>query len=342
MTEELFQRFFGNECTPEEERLVREYLRRHWANLENELSEQDWAAFGHKDSIPPVISEKMLSVIDNSIHTKKTRRIYFRWASAAALILFGLAAWKWTTWHQHTETGNGPAIVASLPPLLHEWKEQINNTGRSMALTLPDNSKVELADKSSIRYVDSFTTANRTIYLKGKALFNVTADRQRPFTVYAGRLSTTALGTVFSVSWSGDSSAAMEVRLHSGKVVIRPDSLLHSRGIRDTYLDPGQQLKFDPLQLTVHVERAKPAIAHIEKPKIEDVLKFNDTPLPGIFSTLEKQFHCKFDYKKEEVDDIRFTGNFNTKKETLSDFLNTIALLNNLTLSEKNNTYYLR
>src|SRR6185369_7882671 len=129
-------------------------------------------------------------------------------------------------------------------------------------------------------------------------------------------------------SWSGDSAAAMEVRLHSGKVVIRPDSLLHSKGIRDTYLDPGQQLTFDPLQLTVHVGRSKPALARIEKARTDDIMKFNDTPLPEIFSTLEKQFHCKFDYKKEDTDDIRFTGNFNPKKETLSYFLNTIALLN--------------
>ena len=343
MTDDLLERFFRKECTPEEERMVREYLLEHWANAEKDLTEEDWAAFHHKETLPSPISDKMLSVIDGSIRPKKTRLIYFRWsAAAAAVILLSIAAWKWTTDPRHSDTRT--PVADSRPAAIHHWKEKTNRTGKTMILMLPDSSTVGLADKSSIRYEDSFTRTDRAIYLKGKALFTVASDPARPFTVYAGRLSTTALGTVFTVSWFGDSTVTTEVGLLSGKVVIRPDSLLRSKGIKETFLRPGEQLSFDPLKLTVlvHSVKTQPSLIQPKTTPAEKIMRFYDAPLKDIFSTLEREFHCKFDYRNTDVDDIRFTGNFNSGKEKLSDFLNTIALLNNLTLTEKNNTFYLR
>jgi ferric-dicitrate binding protein FerR (iron transport regulator) len=243
---------------------------------------------------------------------------------------------------RHPEAG--APVADSRPAVIRHWKEKTNRTGKMMILMLPDSSTVGLADKSSIRFEDSFTRNDRAIYLKGKALFTVASDPARPFTVYAGRLATTALGTVFTVSWFGDSTVATEVGLLSGKVVIRPDSLLRSKGIKETYLHPGEQLSFDPLQLTVrvHPSGTKPSLVRSHMPPAEKIMRFNDAPLKDIFRTLEKEFHCRFNYRNTDIDDIRFTGNFNSGKETLSGFLNTIALLNNLTLTEKNNTFYLR
>ncbi|MBN9385493.1 MAG: DUF4974 domain-containing protein [Chitinophagaceae bacterium] len=340
MTEDLFERFFRKECTPEEERQVREYLRQHWAEVEKDLTEEDWAAFSHQETLPSSASDKMLSVIDGSIRPKRTRQIYFRWSAAAALILLSIAAWIWSGNIRHS----GASIADSRPAVIHHWKERINRTGKTMVLMLPDSSTVGLADKSSIRYEDSFTRDDRTIYLQGKALFTVASDPARPFIVHAGRLSTTVLGTVFSVSCFGDKAGATEISLFSGRVVIRPDSLLRSKGIKETFLHPGEQLSFDPLKLTVlvHPEKTKPPLVQPQMPPAEKIMRFNNAPLRDIFKTLEREYHCRFDYKNADINDIRFTGNFNSNKETLSSFLNTIALLNNLTLTEKNNTFYLK
>lgn len=340
MTEDLLERFFRKECTPEEEQRVREYLRQHWADMEKGLTEEDWAGFYHKETLSSSVSDKMLSVIDGSIRPKRTRQIYFRWSAAAALILLSIATWKWSSSIRHS----GVPIADSRPAVMHHWKERINRTGKTMVLMLPDSSTVGLADKSAIRYEDSFTREDRAIFLKGKALFTVASDPDRPFTVYAGGLSTTALGTVFSVSCFEDSARATEVSLLSGRVVVRPDSMLRSKGVKETFLHPGQQLSFDPLKLTVlvHPLKTKSSLTQPPMPPAEKIMRFNNTPLRDIFKTLEKEYHCRFNYKDADITDIRFTGNFNSNKETLSDFLNTIALLNNLTLTEKNNTFYLK
>lgn len=370
-TEDLLEKFFRKECTPQEEELVRDYLRQYWAGLEKKLTEEDWADFRYLGALPPGLSDKMLSEIDKSIEqggkdkgnpkgredkgipqggetavgpTPNIRRIGIRWASAAAIILCSLAVWIWVRNSRQSATrlADMPSIASA-----HHWKEMINKTGKTMLLVLPDSSTVELADRSSIRYEDSFSGAARAIYLEGKGLFTVASDPARPFTVYTTQLSTTALATVFSVNSMVDGTTETEVCLLSGKVVVRPDSLLRSRGIRETFLLPGQQLKFDPLKMTVLVHNAgspktKPSPFRTVKPLPEKIMRFNDTPLKDIFRTLENSYHCRFDYQTGEIGDIRFTGSFNSEKETLSDFLNTIALLNNLTVTEKNNTYYLK
>ena len=316
-----------------------DYFKQHLRKLENE-TEDDWETFRTEQTLPPSVSEKMLSFIETSIHPKKTRHIYYRWASVAAIVLLSLAAWKWSAIKNH----NAQTIVASQPETTHHWKEKINRTGKTLLLVLSDSSTVGLSNNSSIRYEDSFTRKDRTIYLKGEAIFTVAPDQVRPFTVSAGGLSTTALGTVFKVS---DNSGSTEISLLSGKVVVRPDSLLTSKGVKEMFLKPGQQLRFDPLKLTVLVhpmrtETQKTTASRTVNPSTEKILRFNNTPLPDIFRTLEKEYHCHFDYKRTSIVAIRFTGSFNSAKETLPDFLNTIGLLNNLTLTEKNNTYYIR
>jgi transmembrane sensor len=317
-----------------------DFIKQHLKTLEK-ATEEDWETFETEQTLPPSVSDKMLSVINTSIQPQKTKRIYYRWASVAALVLLSLAAWKWTT-HPH-HAGNP---IAANAEVTHRWKEKINRTGKTMLLALPDSSTVELSNRSSIRYQDSFARKDRTIYLKGEALFTVASDPVRPFSVHAGGLSTTALGTVFRISSFEDNTGSTEVSLLSGKVVVRPDSLLSSKGVKEMFLKPGQQLRFDPLRLTVfvHPMKTKPlktAASQALHPSPEKILRFNNAPLADIFRTLEKEYHCHFSYKREAIDAIRFTGSFNSTKEKLPDFLNTIGLLNNLTLTKKNNTFYI-
>lgn len=336
MTDDLIEKFFRKECTPEEEQRVREYFRQHLSDLEN-LTEEDWATFHYKEPLPAFVSDKMLSVIEHSTHPRKTIRIFFRYAAAAAVAGLCIAAWMWANHSHHSGT---PAIAsqpAPAPAPQHHWTEKANRTGKTIQLTLPDSSIVALASQSSIRYEDSFTRDTRAIYLTGKAMFTVATDHVRPFTVHAGGLSTTALATVFSVSCTGDNNMATEVSLISGKVVVRGSS------IKETFLHPGELLRFDPLKQTVSVQAQRiPLPIRPANPPVERIMQFNDTPLKDIFQSLEKEYHCRVIYDNPDIDSIRFTGSFNKNKETLSDFLNTIALLNNLTLTEKNTSFYLK
>jgi ferric-dicitrate binding protein FerR (iron transport regulator) len=311
-----------------------ENLRRRLEEMEKQMTEEDWASFQHQENLPPLISDKMLSAIDRAVLPRNTGSIV-RWTAAAAVILLlSIGAWMWTKPGRHS---NSP-IAAGQPARQHLWTEKTNRTGKAILFTMPDSSTVELADQSSIRYEDPFA---RKLYLNGRGLFAVKANITRPFTVCTKSLTTTALGTVFSVSSANDTISATEVRLISGKIVVRPDSLLRSKGIKETFLDPGQELKFDPRKLTVLVQAVSPP-ASSHAPAMDKIMTFDNSPLKDIFRTLGKIYHCRIVYNHSDIDDIRFTGSFNTSKESLPDFLNTISLLNNLTLTEKNNSFYLK
>lgn len=72
-------------------------------------------------------------------------------------------------------------------------------TGEIRSLTLADGSRVELGAASAIS-VDFTASHRRVLLLGGEAYFSVAADVGRPFTVEAGSVKATALGTAFSVS----------------------------------------------------------------------------------------------------------------------------------------------
>jgi len=204
---------------------------------------------------------------------------------------------------------------------------------------------VELAEGSIIHYRESFTPDKRDIYLTGSALFKVGKDAARPFTVYAGDLHITALGTVFKVVASGDENKKTEVHLLSGKVVVRPDSLLAKRGIKETYLDPGQRLLLDKQKFTIAISR--PAGNNnldpqkLAVPALKKIFTFDNEPLADIFAALGASYKIRFVYRQATLKDMTFTGKFNNQKESLENFLGTIAILNNLTIKKGKNRFYI-
>jgi hypothetical protein len=96
---------------------------------------------------------------------------------------------------------------------------QINTTGIIKYFELPDGSKVELYPQSWINFDREMMGTVRSVKLVGKAFFQVAKDAKRPFTVYSGDISTTAIGTRFIVR-SFESENNISVRLEEGKVVI--------------------------------------------------------------------------------------------------------------------------
>ena len=314
---------------------------------EEDMSEESWENFHSRETLPPSVSDRMFKVIEAHIQqpASKVRRLNFRWASIAALFLIILSVWIWGG-HKKTALPLQQATASVHPIEPTHWKDKLNNTGKIMLISLSDSSLVELADKSVLRYPEPFVGNKKDLYLNGQALFKVAKDKSRSFTVHAGGFSTTALGTEFRVTADENRlGGTTEVALLSGKVVVRPDSLLRSKGIKEIYLSPGQLYHFDPLKGLVYIHPIEKTVApgmRVAVTLTGKMLRFNNESLPEIFSTLEKECSCHLIYKKEQLADIRFTGVFNGSKETLKDFLSTITLLNSLSLIQKNNTFYIK
>jgi transmembrane sensor len=210
-----------------------------------------------------------------------------------------------------------------------------NHTGKPLVIQLPDGSSVKLYDHSTLVYMDSFGVTQRDSRLEGEAVFTVAKDRDRPFTVVAGLLATTALGTSFGVK-APVSGGAVAVQLYTGRVVVRSTHALAGWN-KDIYLSPGQQVSYDDRHLLTTVSRfgsIGPGLAAEKKEKGSPDLVFNNSSLKEVISQLSIQYHKKIIYRKTDVAGMNFTGTVPCT-DSLGTFLKLLGAMNNLDIQEQ-------
>lgn len=248
-------------------------------------------------------------------------------------------------WWHHRSSYND---VASAAPAAGAASMTIrsNNSDHNIFLSLSDGSTVELSPKSMIRYYAAFEPGHRNIFLSGKAVFSVTADRARPFTVHAGGVRTTALGTRFMVSALSPDS--VQVRLIEGKVVVQPSD--QALTMKNVYLLPGQQLLLRRSQgqfavttydggteHTAANSTRKPSSAVRAAPSDTSILEFNQQPLTVVLNAIGRKYGVVFKLKGDGFNTILVTGKF-LPSDTLPSVLSMLGALNNLSFTENNDT----
>jgi transmembrane sensor len=274
--------------------------------------------------------------IENVVAKKESkvkRMTIVKWMSAAAAVLlisFGL--------YQIMNVASKPLLAEGAitrdAAATGIWT---NSSATNEQRKLADGSVVVLYPNSKLTYFNNVPSDKREISLTGKAVFEVAKDPSRPFTVYAGRLGTTAVGTKFTI----ESTAEMtKVMLHEGKVMVR-DTMVSNAEV--LYMSPGDELSFDNIsnrlvkgkdKLQIPAERATPeGIVH--KVKHRD-LEFVQTPIAEVFKTLEKRYKVDFEYDELVIDDQFVTGKF-MAEEQLESVLKILEVVNGFSFERKGN-----
>jgi ferric-dicitrate binding protein FerR (iron transport regulator) len=210
---------------------------------------------------------------------------------------------------------------------------------------------VALSPNSSITYHQPFTAGNkRTIYLLGRAMFQVAKDKRKPFTVVSGEIATTALGTAFTVTYQ-EQVNDIKVKLHEGKVVVQSSGEAPERPLKETFLVPGDELLYNRhnrLASITHsasgkeqwasTNAARSGNSTIRKP---DWYLFNGLLLTQVLDQLSQYYQAAIYYRPSEISNKYFTCKVE-KTDSLESILADIALLNKLIIEKKDNAYYLR
>jgi ferric-dicitrate binding protein FerR (iron transport regulator) len=227
-------------------------------------------------------------------------------------------------------------------------RHEVNTTGKQKRIQLEDGSLIVLADKSEITYREPFTN-KRNINLIGKAYFKVAKDKTKPFTVFSGAISTTALGTEFTVT-AFEKANQITVRLYEGKVVVEALNKGDKKLKNDVYLLPGQAFVYgkNSAVRTFKVNKAAPeAIINDEQsndnPSIPQDIKgswymFNNQTLGDVFDQLSAMYNVQIVYRKKDVEHIYFTGKYN-QSDSIESILNDIAILHKLTITREGNEF---
>lgn len=172
--------------------------------------------------------------------------------SAAAVVVMGvlLVFLLWPKNEPHPFAPLSPSAIGSASDPIGAYQTSI---GERRVINLADGSVLTLNTQSRAEVL--LESNRRTVRLvRGQALFDVAHDKQRPFTVIAGQMEVTALGTRFDVRVD-DGKA--KVVLVQGRIVVKP---LELQGISKLipalerhYLEAGEQLTANAVERKMSV-----------------------------------------------------------------------------------------
>jgi transmembrane sensor len=269
--------------------------------------------------------------------------------AASVLLVVGLG-WKLFVANK-TETSVVQHTGEKRDSVVFVVRHEVNTTGKEKRIELPDGSVILLADKSELTYEEPFTK-RRDITLIGKAYFKVAKDQTRPFKVITGDISTTALGTEFTVTAIKEQKRII-VRLYEGKVVVKPVNKANKQFKNDVYLLPGQEFVYNnqarvkkqtfKLNNAAAPEEIMSEEQQRDNPALPEnaaspYFMFNNQPLGDVLDDLAGLYHVKIVYDKKDVQNLYIIGKYNSS-DSLETILKRIATLNNLIVTKKDNSY---
>lgn len=137
--------------------------------------------------------------------------------------------------------------------------------------TLEDGSVVYLAGNASITYPKHFKKDKREVILKGDAFFEISKNKNSPFTIETDLIKIEVLGTSFNVSSRGDAVPSLSVNTGEVKVTLKEDGQSTKLSAGETVLINSGRLQTirtqDLEQFTRYTNRM-----HFKDERLEDVI----------------------------------------------------------------------
>ena len=192
-----------------------------------------------------------------------------------------------------------------------------NSYGQKSTIFLSDGSIIHLNSGSSVSYLKGFHNDKRQIELSGEAYFEVAKDINRPFTVIAHGVTTTALGTSFNVNTY--SKNEVTVSLAEGKVQVEFDN--EYNGIQDQYLVAGEQLAYNRDLKTIKKSLFNPKINAWK----DGILFFENASQKEVFEALELWYGLSFSVSEPFDEEWRINASYDN--QNLSSILASLGYI---------------
>ena len=272
------------------------------------------------------ISESNDTTESTEVHpTRRTVAVSKRrWWYAAAAIVIGVVAKAGYIFQNRDKETEQYAYRAVTPS--KQLVESVNTSAKTIRLTLPDESIVELAPDSRIGYPNDFDSSHtRDVYLSGEAFFKVTKDPARPFRVFANEIVTKVLGTNFSVR-SFEKDTIIQVTVRTGKVSVY--SQVNERKKSKSNSQPGGIILTPNQELVYKKSEQKFQKNLLASPEdimpvnSQDNMLFEDAPLEKVFNLLSKKYGINIVYDLELLRNCTVTADL-----TNEDFYRKLELI---------------
>ena len=179
----------------------------------------------------------------------------------------------------------------------------VQNAKQSQPVVLSDGTRVWLNASSTLKYPESFESAQRNVWLDGEAYFEVAANAEYPFVVHTDMLDVKVLGTHFNLTaYSIDRKTI--ATLIEGKVELWTGD---GEKIYAATLEPSQQAVYlkDENRTSLHTVDTGMFTAWKN-----GYYKFNNTSFAEIAEYIEKTYQVKITFTDESLRQIPYSGTF--------------------------------
>jgi ferric-dicitrate binding protein FerR (iron transport regulator) len=329
---ELIEKFFTGRCSPEEEELVRLFLRKpeSEALLDEVLTKRaghDLELFQQDAPLPPGHQDWKKTIAEKTGNQPPTakgtiHRKFFAMRSAAiwiAVVLAGLSIY--TISHFRASNVEPAAFV-----------ERINPRGQRSMILLPDSSVVYLGADSRLRYPERFSSASREIFLSGEAFFEVTKNPKKPFMVHTGKVQTKVLGTSFKIE--AFANRPLMVQVATGKVRVDQIDGKYQKSL--AILIPGE---------TVFLDHGRIKNGKMNPEEVRDLkasrLTFNGKSLQEIADVLQRWYNVRITFKRISKAKERMTLTLDASV-SIDKILNVLASAGHFRYAMKNGEIMIR
>ncbi len=269
--------------------------------------------------------EKAQSAIMRIGLRQRIRRIALTCASAAAMLIFV----PWITLKLNDRIADKQAAIAESPKLC----EVSTHNGETREIILPDNSRITLNAGSVLIYPEKFSSTERTVFLSGEAIFEVTHNEALPFMVNTADLTIQVHGTTFNVN-AYPEALGTSATLCEGSI----SATLKGSG-ESILMVPNERLDYDR-------QTGKSSIIRVNS--AEDTawkrgdMCFRSENIHAIAKAIERKYGINTYITSGKYDDMILTAKF-VQGETLEQMLGAICkLVPGMKYSIENGCIYIR
>jgi ferric-dicitrate binding protein FerR (iron transport regulator) len=201
---------------------------------------------------------------------------------------------------------------------------------KNLQVTLPDGSNIFLNRNTRLSYRENFSRHGRNVTLSGEAFFEITPDKENPFTIDAGKARVKVLGTSFNVN-TNNADSAVEVFVKTGTVLVSD-----KEGKRSLTLDPGyigtmnsgssdKFLNYDPNYMAWN----------------NGVLIYDRQPLEVVFMDLKKVYNLDIVTNDQDILENTWTTNGPLDNQSQETIIRLICASFNLSYTKDGSVYHL-
>lgn len=196
------------------------------------------------------------------------------------------------------------AGVAVIPVASDVWRhvtaDYVTGVGETREIALDDGSRAELGPCSALKV--EFSVTSRDVRLvAGEGFFTVTSRDARPFSVMAGMVKISVIGTAFNVSTMPD---ALDVSVQSGVVLVRSNQAAHQVDLR---LEAGDQVRIDPATGNIRQGKAPPGMVGAWR---QGYLVVRDAAVTEVIDAVRRYYHGMIVLADADVGAQRISGSF--------------------------------